>query len=69
MHANQRPAKERRHCSAELQNHCGLASLFSSRRRSQVVRRRSAKPLFVGSIPTGASLCRDDLRAPTAAPR
>ena len=26
------------------------------RRRSQVVRQRSAKPLFVGSIPTGASL-------------
>src|SRR5690348_18511565 len=25
------------------------------RRRSQVVRQRSAKPLFVGSIPTGAS--------------
>jgi hypothetical protein len=27
----------------------------NTRRRSQVVRQRSAKPLFVGSIPTGAS--------------
>src|ERR1041384_1213789 len=27
----------------------------NARRRSQVVRQRSAKPLFVGSIPTGAS--------------
>jgi hypothetical protein len=26
------------------------------RRRSQVVRQRSAKPLFVGSIPTAASI-------------
>src|SRR5207245_3201086 len=26
-----------------------------ARRRNQVVRQRSAKPLFVGSIPTGAS--------------
>ena len=28
---------------------------LAPRRRSQVVRQRSAKPLFVGSIPTGAS--------------
>src|SRR6267143_583375 len=46
---------------------CGTVRGFSSsprsckfkpciaRRRSQVVRQRSAKPLFVGSIPTGAS--------------
>ena len=31
------------------------ASLSDLRRRSQVVRQRSAKPPFVGSIPTGAS--------------
>ncbi len=30
-------------------------SVFLSRRRSQVVRQGSAKPLFVGSIPTVAS--------------
>ncbi len=34
------------------------ASLSGLRRRSQVVRQRSAKPPFVGSIPTGASLAR-----------
>jgi hypothetical protein len=31
-----------------------LATLSVLRRRSQVVRQRSAKPPFVGSIPTGA---------------
>jgi len=34
----------------------------NARRRSQVVRQRSAKPLFVGSIPTGASSPYNDLR-------
>ncbi len=29
---------------------------FSSGRRSQVVRQRSAKPLFIGSIPIAASI-------------
>src|SRR5215204_3270058 len=33
-----------------------LARLSVLRRRSQVVRQRSAKPPFVGSIPTGASM-------------
>src|SRR6266511_1524628 len=40
----------------------GEAVCSASRRRSQVVRQRSAKPLFVGSIPTGASLRNKDLR-------
>jgi hypothetical protein len=35
-----------------------LATLSVPRRRSQVVRQRSAKPPFVGSIPTGAFLAR-----------
>jgi hypothetical protein len=34
-----------------------------TRRRSQVVRQRSAKPLFAGSIPAGASLFGKDLRS------
>ena len=34
---------------------------LAPRRRSQVVRQRSAKPLFVGSIPTGASQEHNDL--------
>ena len=37
------------------------ASVFpESRRRSQVVRQRSAKPLFIGSIPIAASIYRSD---------
>jgi hypothetical protein len=38
--------------------------LSHPRRRSQVVRQRSAKPPSVGSIPTGASRPYNDLRAP-----
>jgi hypothetical protein len=32
-----------------------LHPLYFQRRRSQVVRQRSAKPLFIGSIPIAAS--------------
>jgi hypothetical protein len=32
-----------------------LRPLYFQRRRSQVVRQRSAKPLFIGSIPIAAS--------------
>ena len=39
-------------------------SLRSFRRRSQVVRQRSAKPPFVGSIPTGASLSHTNVGPP-----
>src|SRR5262245_14840037 len=35
-----------------------VAKKFVVRRRSQVVRRRSAKPLYVGSIPAAASRSR-----------
>ena len=41
-----------------------VASLSVLRRRSQVVRQRSAKPPFVGSIPTGASLSHKNLGPP-----
>src|SRR5215218_10590714 len=41
-----------------------LARLSGLWRRSQVVRQRSAKPPFVGSIPTGASLSHRNKRAP-----
>jgi hypothetical protein len=36
----------------------GIAKKRMARRRSQVVRRRSAKPLYVGSIPAAASRSR-----------
>ena len=39
--------------------------IIPSRRRSQVVRQRSAKPPFVGSIPTGASARHNNLGAST----
>src|SRR5215217_8476441 len=45
-----------------------LARLSVLWRRSQVVRQRSAKPPFVGSIPTGASLSHDNLGPPTWRP-
>ncbi len=41
-----------------------LARLSVLWRRSQVVRQRSAKPPFVGSIPTGASLRHNNLGPP-----
>src|SRR5215218_6237212 len=41
-----------------------LARLSVLWRRSQVVRQRSAKPPFVGSIPTGASLSHKNLGPP-----
>ena len=45
-----------------------VASLSVLRRRSQVVRQRSAKPPFVGSIPTGASLSHKNLGPPRRRP-
>ena len=44
--------------------YCGRSRIY--RRRSQVVRQRSAKPPFVGSIPTGASVSHKNLGAPVA---
>src|SRR5215218_10632972 len=46
-----------------------LARLSVLWRRSQVVRQRSAKPPFVGSIPTGASINHKHLRAPCTGAR
>src|SRR6266545_3718677 len=44
------------HCSRRRLDGAGpFSELLTPRRRSQVVRQRSAKPRFVGSIPTGAS--------------
>src|SRR3954452_11863503 len=54
----------------ESQNSCGLRRATRGnrlpvlRRRSQVVRQRSAKPPFVGSIPTGASVDHKHLGPP-----
>src|SRR2546425_4356157 len=53
---------------AALQKHKRLATLPFLRRRSQVVRRRSAKPLYVGSIPTGASQVRRSVACPRRFP-
>ena len=56
-----RVATKRSRRTQDLQNPKRLATLPFRRRRSQVVRQRSAKPLFVGSIPTGASLSHNAL--------
>ena len=41
------------------------SSFILPRRRSQVVRQRSAKPLFIGSIPIAASNLFNSLQAPS----
>src|SRR4051812_18655943 len=61
------PAEEpslRRSGGFLLKNYRAKLLAHNIRRRSQVVRQRSAKPPFVGSIPTGASLSHNHLGPP-----